>query len=307
RLFAALAWATSARAAPITVQAEAQPGSVTVGDRVRYRAVFRTAPGVVVAPAFSATSFWDWDVTELKALPPAPDGTNGIVQAFTAVMVPWSATSTGTPALAFTVQVPGAGPHTLTVSPAAVKVISVLATAKDAGEPRPLKGVIGFRSWWPWILGALAVIVAAGGWWWWRRVRRRRAAEAAGLDPSVTAVPPQIAAREALAALLASGLLEEGSIKPFYIELSDILRRYLEGRVGVPALDRTTAELLPALRGLPALRAILPEIRVFLDECDLVKFAKYVPDPADVQADIARLRRCIDETSPAGTAVEARA
>jgi len=109
--------------------------------------------------------------------------------------------------------------------------------------------------------------------------------------------PPEDIAREALDELAASGLAASGEVKAFYIRLSDILRRYIEGRFGIPAMDRTTAELLPEIRRHPELGRMAPEVRAFLDDCDLVKFAKYVPVAEDLSADLARARRVVDETA----------
>jgi hypothetical protein len=109
--------------------------------------------------------------------------------------------------------------------------------------------------------------------------------------------PPEDLAREALAELAASGLAESGEVKLFYVRLSDILRRYIEGKFGIPALDRTTTELLPEVRRSPALGRFAPEIRDFFEDCDLAKFAKYVPKPEDIANDLAHARKVVDETA----------
>jgi hypothetical protein len=275
----------------IRIAASLTPQPVAVGDRVTLTAVFTTSPGIHLAPAFSATSLGEWEVFGIRALPTKPAGAE-LEQSFELVMTCWSATATATPELAFAASLPPAAPHRIVVAPFKVTMRSVLAGAKDTGEMKAPKGMIEFRSWWPWIMGGLAVLLAVAGWWLWRR----RVARAAGLAEPV--LPPEISAREALDQLLASSLLEEGQVKKFYSELSDVLRRYLERRFGIPALDRTTAELLPELRQQADLRHLFAELRVFLENGDLVKFARLVPDRAEIDGDVGRVRQVIDATAP---------
>ena len=49
-------------------------------------------------------------------------------------------------------------------------------------------------------------------------------------------------AREAIERLLARKLVEEGHFKQFYLELSEIIKRFLGSKLGVHSLERTTEE-----------------------------------------------------------------
>lgn len=64
---------------------------------------------------------------------------------------------------------------------------------------------------------------------------------------------------------------------PFIVEVSNIVRDYLETALAIPAREQTSEEFLQALQtqeSLPeVLKARMPE---FLDQCDLVKFARQV-------------------------------
>lgn len=296
-LMATLAWGQSVR-----IATSLTPQPVAVGDRVTLAVIFTTSPDIRLAPAFSATALGEWEAFGVRALPSTPAPGGEIEQRFEVVMTCWSATATATPELGFVASIPPAQPHRLAVPPVKVTMRSVLAGAKDAGDLKPPKGMIEYRSWWPWIIGGIAVLLALTGWWLWRRAAARATGEA------VPTLPPEISAREALDQLLASNLLEDGQVKRFYSELSDVLRRYLEGRFGLPALDRTTAELLPELRQRPELRLLFGDLRTFLENGDLVKFARLVPDRAEIDGDVGRVRQIIDATAPrpaAGRALSA--
>ncbi len=283
-----------------------EPKAATIGDRIAYEAVFEMPAGFLVHPAFevSATRFGQWEVLAIRPLDPESAGPGAARQRVQLALTVWSTTITSTPAFPFRVTAPGVKTQDIVVPPVDIQVESVMAKAPGDGRMKPPRGMIEFPSWFWWIVGALALAAAVLGWTAWKRRARRLALLAAGIDPSKPARPPEDVAREALAALLASPLLAEQGPKPFYIELGDILRRYLEGRFGVPALDRTTAELLPELRQVAALRPHQGDVRDFFDTCDLVKFARFAPDGGEIDADVTRARAIIDGTAPKRTALE---
>ena len=85
-------------------------------------------------------------------------------------------------------------------------------------------------------------------------------------------------------------------MKEFYIELAEIARRYFEARFGVDTFERTSAEILEALRlaRLPAKGMALTA--EFFGSCDLVKFAKHIPSSDDSRAAVEKAYHLVDET-----------
>jgi len=77
--------------------------------------------------------------------------------------------------------------------------------------------------------------------------------------------------------LKASDLLEKGEIKLFYIELSEIIRRYIGGRYFVVAMEMTTTEVLDGLSAANLHEGDFELFEAFFHRCDWVKFAKYIP------------------------------
>lgn len=122
------------------------------------------------------------------------------------------------------------------------------------------------------VLGAmlLSALIAWIVVWWLRR------------RPNVAAPPPpprpaHLIALEKLSLVEARGYLERDEKMPFYVEVSEAVREYFGNRYGFDGLPMTSLELLRALQGAD-LRAV-PEsqVRSFLDESDLVKFAGFAP------------------------------
>lgn len=136
-----------------------------------------------------------------------------------------------------------------------------------------------WRWWLLWPLVALLAIAALVAWSVLRLRRRPRD------EPAATALPPHVRALRELARLRTLPRITRDQIEQFHVEISAVLRRYVEERFGLHAPERTTEEFLAEaetdVRLAGEQRASL---RGFLAQCDLVKFARAVPDHAAQQA-----------------------
>lgn len=150
----------------------------------------------------------------------------------------------------------------------------------------PINTPLSFKEVLPWIaLGMggwmLATLIIALAWVYWQRSK----------DPEIFAIKPQepahvIAFRE-LDRLKKEKIWESGQIKQFYTRLTEITRRYIERQYGIPAMERTTGEILDAFRRSNIEDSLLDEmLKELLELSDLVKFAKEDPLPVDNQTNL---------------------
>jgi len=72
-------------------------------------------------------------------------------------------------------------------------------------------------------------------------------------------------------------LWQKGFIKDYHSRITDIIREYFEKQFGLPALERTTTESLNLLSKHPQGRKVIDVTSEFLNNADLVKFAKFTP------------------------------
>ena len=143
---------------------------------------------------------------------------------------------------------------------------------------------------WPVAL-ALAVLIAAAVWWWRRRgILEEGETQAPVVDHRL----PHERALDELNALFQAEL----PVKEFYIRLTDILRRYFEGRFGISAAVLTTGDLMRQLRKSELDRALLGRCRDVFDHADLVKFAKWVPTTAEIRKDWTEAETLVRQTAP---------
>jgi hypothetical protein len=121
--------------------------------------------------------------------------------------------------------------------------------------------------------------------------RRRKTTDL--VMPQETRSPAEIA-RGAIQSLLAKRLVETGYVKEFYLELSEILKRYLGSKLGIISLERTTEEFLGDLKNAAIPWEEYERIKEFLMDSDLVKFAKYKPSADEIRCIVERSFEIID-------------
>ncbi|MFK7848073.1 MAG: hypothetical protein AB8G77_22485, partial [Rhodothermales bacterium] len=127
--------------------------------------------------------------------------------------------------------------------PITLPIISLVP--EDAEGIRDLAPIAEFPiNPWPWILGILLFIaLTAGLYYYWQR--RRAQQNSIMRKAPVPRISPLEEAIQRLRTLEKSANLQEiEQIKPFYVELTEILRVYFSRRLGINAMESTSHELL---------------------------------------------------------------
>lgn len=108
--------------------------------------------------------------------------------------------------------------------------------------------------------------------------------------------PPEELAEKELAELESLGLLEKGEVGLYYTKLNQILRRYLGLRFQIYALEFTTSEIMLSLKDKWLEHSVYQLIEGFLKECDLVKFARFIPEPKAQKEIGEKAKKIIEKT-----------
>lgn len=156
-------------------------------------------------------------------------------------------------------------------------------------RPRPLTDYL------LWVGAGTAIAIVALALVLWRRGRA-----------PIELVDPYGVADRRLRELEATGLPDADHADAWYVELSAIVRQYIENRYSIRAPELTTEEFLRAAREGSVLA---PEHRdslsAFLALCDRVKFAGLRPTPAESEEALRTARTFLDDTRPRADEEEA--
>jgi hypothetical protein len=143
------------------------------------------------------------------------------------------------------------------------------------------------------------VILAAA--YLWHRLRRPRPPVRV---PAPVTRAPWIVACERLDRLAERKYHLRGEPRPFAIELSEIVRLYLEQRYGFLALEQTTSEIGSAMKHVDVTTDQKDAVLRLLAGCDLAKYANFHWPANDLAAALKTARRFVEETTPAVPASE---
>jgi len=115
-------------------------------------------------------------------------------------------------------------------------------------------------------------------------------------------------ARRRLDRLLLDRQRDSADAEAFFVELSDIVRHYLEDSFELRAPELTTEEFLTLASDSPDLtREHQQQLRQFLRQADLVKFAGMVPEQDEITRCVEVAQHFLDETRDDDKLVEASA
>lgn len=182
-------------------------------------------------------------------------------------------------------------------------VIAVYEPEVDTTQAiRPIKAPINtpvsFREVIPWLGLGLGIILF--GVLAWILIKKYRQGK---LDPdglsNVPLEPAHVLAFRELDALKEARLWEQGLVKEFYSRLTEISRRYIERQYGIPAMERTSYEILQAFREVNTGDILLDDmLKELLELADLVKFAKEDPLPVDNRTHLNNAYIFVQKTYP---------
>jgi hypothetical protein len=90
-----------------------------------------------------------------------------------------------------------------------------------------------------------------------------------------------VIALKALDRLKKKKLWEQGHVKEYYSELTEIVRGYLENRWNIYAMEMVSSEIITEIEKTDIDKNIIDILQKMLHTADLVKFAKWNPMPDD--------------------------
>jgi len=167
---------------------------------------------------------------------------------------------------------------------ARLEVLRVIVTPSDTASKifdiiKPYRAPVTIGELLPWVL--LTLLAGSALWYIIRYIRKMRIRKS-GIEAVIDPDPAHIIAFRDLEKLKEDKLWQKGEVKKYYTRLTEIVRQYLENRFRIFSMELTTVETLAELK-----KAGFKEdenyrtLRTVLTGADLVKFAKYNPEPSE--------------------------
>ncbi len=280
----------------ISIDSQVDKSTIRIGDLIKYTVTVTHSEDVTVQTPSLGANLGTFEIREYT--PPKSEKKDGqIIEQITYTVSTFDTGAYEIPPLTFRYTIPGdTTEHVLQTEKLKIYVESLKPS--EAGDIRDIKGPLSlppnYRQLIIWGSVALGVALLLGALYY--IYRRKKAGK--GLLPKKEEPPrpPHEMALDELNALRASSLLAEGRIKEYYIQVSEIIRRYIEGRYFIIALELTTFELIEKMRAAEVETEIVQMIHDFLDNCDLVKFAKYQPTEKENVEIIERAVEIVERT-----------
>lgn len=130
---------------------------------------------------------------------------------------------------------------------------------------------------WPWLLGLIlfsGIVTLVAMKYFGRKIPIKI------FNKEVPKLPPHETALKELDKLKEEKLWQRDMVKTYYSRLTDTLRRYIEERFEINAMEQTTDETTLALKNIDDVdKKSLNNLNDILSTADLVKFAKHEPLP----------------------------
>jgi rhodanese-related sulfurtransferase len=264
----------SAQAAGVTVEAGVDRTQITIGDLVDLRVTITADTTLNVVLPNMDILLGVFEVKEYNHADPFVDQDGRRVFQYQYNLTTWTTGRWLIPPLTDTFTDLAGNAGAASSDSIFIDVKSLLAEAgADTVDIRDLKAqysVPAERAMYYYFAAAVLLAVLAV----WYILRRRKKGEQQAV---VDVRTPHERAIDELNTLNNSGYLAAGQWREWYFDLTEIYRRYLDGRYDVETLEATTPEVRSILPKMPFSTAERDRIIEFLESADWVKFAKLVP------------------------------
>ena len=277
----------------VSVKAGVDRATLTIGDPVEYTITVKHRPDVEILSSLPAP---DADVLKVKNIEDirAEEG-GSVIEGKKFTLTTYRLGEFVLDSVTVEYKTPAGETGSVSTNPIYLTVKSV-----DEGKEKvDIRGVKTVRSikrtkLMSSLLGVLSVIVI-GILGWMAYAARRKKTMGAEPEPEMT---PEEEALAHLTGLFDSDWLRRGRTREYFFRMTDILKRYFERRITIPAAEATTYEILRMLRDKNISGSPLEHVRDLMESADFVKFAKWVPNPAQIIAMNQKATQIVEDFRP---------
>lgn len=266
-----------ATAQNITVSATTDTSIYKVGDFIKYQIEITHIKGVTTLLPSVKDSIKTLEY--IQTLPSEKtEVDNKVIERYNFIFSKYDSSQVIIPSIAIEyVDLGGSTRKSIKTNPITITVrtipVNIQEDIRDVKEPMklPLNWLlIGLI-----VLGIFALLVAV---YFIYQYYKKKNALKENVTPEVK-IPPHEIALTKLLELEQKKLWQNGLVKEYHSQVTEIVRQYFEDRFNFRALEMTSAEILAVLSYMEEGKKIVQISDSFFSNADLVKFAKFEPIP----------------------------
>lgn len=290
-------YSARADASLIRIQAEVDKSIITIGDRIHYILTIEHARNLFIQKPGPGANLGMFEIKDFTIHDPV-EKEGKMIQKFEYEISVFDTGRFVIPPFPVAFSDSDTSRHFQIIQsePLEIYVKSVLtAEDRDIKDIKPPQHIpINYKKWLQLIAFALFILAIMVFLYYWFRIGKK-GLTVFGKEPIR---PAHEIAFEQLSLLKEKWreMLSNGEHKIFFTQLSEILRKYLENRFFIKAMEETTSEIIHSLREVK----IDPDSRdkavSILEFADLVKFAKYIPSELEAEQQLSDLENFIEQT-----------
>ncbi len=266
----------------ISVESFVDRATITIGNRILYTLIVTTDSEVELEPLALGSNLGAFEVKDYKIYDPKKAKNGTVINKSEYVITTFTTGEYVIPPIAINYTNPEGEKKQIESEPLFILVKSVGASESDKEDIRGLKPPIHITGgYWAYlIILPILILLGAGGFLYYRQ---RTKGLALPEIPEELQKPAWEVALFELESLRNSDLLKKKQIKKYFIIFSNIIRKYVERRYQISAVDRTTEEIRGEMKRIRLDPGIVELIYGLLCFCNLVKFAKYIPSTEETE------------------------
>lgn len=278
----------------ISVLASVDSSDYLVGDYINYTLEVRAEKGIELITPFFRDSLKQVEV--IKEYPPRKSEEENInTSTFSYSISYYDSAEITIPPIAVRYKVQGSNEEKVILSNPVTFTVHTMqveqqADIKDVKEPLtiPLDWIFIL------LIAFIVLIIVAASYYLYRRYKKKKAEQP--VIKKIIRIPAHVRALTALDNLEREQLWQKGRVKEYHSNITGIIRGYFEERFNLPALELSTSEQMQQLKRVPSAENILNTTNEFLNNADLVKFAKFIPLPSVNEVMMKQAKEIVNNT-----------
>lgn len=294
---------SSLKAQNISVSASTDTTDYKVGDYIKYQLELKYDKNIKVFLPSIKDSIKNLEFIQVLK-PEKSEVDNKIIERHTYIFSKYDSSSVTIPSYKIYYQLPkDTAKQFLAVNPVTITVKTLqVELQKDIRDvKKPIKVPINLLL--IALIILLIILLSVGGYYLYRYYKKKKESKIS--EEVEIKIPPHEIALNELRILEEKKLWQQGLVKEYHSEITEIIRKYFEGRFNFRALEMTSSEILACLSYLEEGKNIVNLANDFFNNADMVKFAKFQPMPSVNEEMMKQAYKIVNETIPKAVEVNA--